>query len=130
MSETNPPSHVPPVIEAGRSYRLRLRSIEYDGAWLDASPEPVFVNWMFAPAGVKPGDEVPVFVYHDTRDRLTATVRAPKARLDDYAALPVADVNNVGAFLDWGLEKELFCPFAEQTRTLRPRQIAFCRHGR
>ena len=65
-------------------------------------------------AGV--GDEIKVFIYRDSKDRLIATVHMPKLTLRGVARLRVAQVGKVGAFLDWGLEKELPLPFKEQTR--------------
>ena len=65
-------------------------------------------------AGV--GDEIEVFIYRDSRDRLIATVNAPRLTLHSVARVRVAQVGKIGAFLDWGLEKELLLPFKEQTR--------------
>lgn len=65
------------------------------------------------------GDEVEVFVFNDSEDRLTATTLTPKINLDDFALLQVNDVNNVGAFLNWGLPKDLFVPFKEQKTKMR-----------
>lgn len=62
------------------------------------------------------GDVLSVFVYRDSRDRMIATTTVPKLTLHEVAKLRVAQVGRVGAFLDWGLEKELLLPYAEQTR--------------
>lgn len=62
------------------------------------------------------GDEVEVFLYRDSKDRLIATTARPKLTLHHVARLKVAQVGKVGAFLDWGLEKELLLPYREQTR--------------
>lgn len=62
------------------------------------------------------GDEVEVFVYRDSKDRLIATVHTPKLTLHNVARLRVAQVAKVGAFLDWGLEKDLLLPYKEQTK--------------
>ena len=67
------------------------------------------------PAGTKEGDKLEVFLYKDSQDRLIATTRTPKVRLGETAVLRVADTGKIGAFLDWGLEKDLFLPFKEQT---------------
>jgi predicted RNA-binding protein (virulence factor B family) len=61
------------------------------------------------------GDMVDVFVYHDSEDRLIATTEKPKAQVGEFAFLDVIDTSRVGAFLDWGLSKDLLLPFAEQT---------------
>lgn len=71
------------------------------------------------PAGAKVGDEVRVFVHLDSDDRPISTTRTPRLELGEVAFLTVTDVGKVGAFVDWGLKKELLVPFAEQTRELR-----------
>lgn len=68
------------------------------------------------PEGTKCGDELSVFLYRDSQDRLIATLREPKLMLGEVAVLRVIEVGNIGAFLDWGLEKDLFLPFKEQTK--------------
>ncbi len=76
----------------------------------------------YVPEGTEVGDELEVFVYYDSEDRLVATTETPFAKVGDFALLKVASVNSVGAFLDWGLPKDLFLPFAEQSRNLSPGQ--------
>ena len=71
------------------------------------------------PAGAKVGDEVEVFLYRDSSDRLIATTRTPKLMMGQVALLTVAQIGKVGAFLDWGLEKDLFLPFKQQTRKVK-----------
>jgi predicted RNA-binding protein (virulence factor B family) len=72
------------------------------------------------PPEVEQGDEVPVFVSRDSEDRLVATTRLPLCEAGDYAGLRVVEVNRkLGAFLDWGLGKDLLLPFAEQSRPVR-----------
>ena len=67
----------------------------------------------------EPGDSMLVFLYMDSEDRPVATTEKPKAVVGDVAKLLVKDVNRVGAFLDWGLDKDLFVPFSEQRRRLK-----------
>ncbi len=68
------------------------------------------------PEGAQTGDEMEVFVYRDSKDRMIATVHIPRLTLHKVARLRVAQVAKVGAFLDWGLEKDLLLPYKEQTR--------------
>lgn len=63
-------------------------------------------------------DRLEVFIYKDSKDRLTATTKEPKLMLGQIASLEVVDVTDIGVFLDWGLEKDLFLPFKQQKRTL------------
>lgn len=69
----------------------------------------------YVPTGMKPGDEISVFIFKDSEDRVTATTIEPYILLNEFAVLEVVDVNPVGAFLDWGLEKDLLVPYSEQT---------------
>ena len=72
------------------------------------------------PEGVQTGDEVEVFLYKDSEDRLIATTMEPKLVLGGGAAwLTVKEVTKIGAFLDWGLEKDLFLPFRQQTKKVQ-----------
>lgn len=71
------------------------------------------------PEDAKAGDKIRVFLYKDSKDRLIATTNTPKLTLGGYAPLVVKEVGKIGAFLDWGLEKDLFLPFKEQTVRVR-----------
>lgn len=65
------------------------------------------------PPGIGPGDELEVFLYKDSKDRLIATTKEPRLVLGGFAALSVKEVGKIGAFMDWGLEKDLFLPYKE-----------------
>ena len=67
------------------------------------------------PEDAKPGEKIRVFLYKDSKDRLIATTNTPKLTLGEYAPLVVKEVGKIGAFLDWGLEKDLLLPYKEQT---------------
>lgn len=66
------------------------------------------------------GDELEVFLYKDSRDRMIATTNQPMLTLGETAVLKVLELGKIGAFLDWGLEKDLFLPFKEMTEKVRP----------
>lgn len=85
------------------------------GVYLGNDEERVLLPKKQVPAGIEPGDPVEVFLYKDSEDRLIATTNVPKLELDELAVLEVADTNKYGAFLEWGLEKDLFLPFKQQT---------------
>ena len=76
----------------------------------------------YVPEGLKSGDEIEVFLYTDSEDRVVATTDRPLAMADEFASLKVVDTNNVGAFLDWGLPKHLLLPFREQRQRVREGQ--------
>lgn len=85
------------------------------GIYLDGGDEgEVLMPARYVPEGCKPGDELDVFVYLDNEERLVATTQTPLAKVGDFAFLKVSWVNEYGVFLDWGLMKDLFCPFREQ----------------
>ncbi len=67
------------------------------------------------PSGVEQGDKLRVFLYKDSKDRLIATRNEPKLSIGEFAVLKVLEVGKIGAFLDWGLEKDLFLPYKEMT---------------
>ena len=71
------------------------------------------------PENTKIGDEIKVFLYKDYKDRMIATTTAPKLTLDGFAVLTAKEVGKIGAFLDWGLEKDLFLPYKEMTRKVQ-----------
>jgi predicted RNA-binding protein (virulence factor B family) len=81
-----------------------------------AANEHVLLPKKQVPAGAKRGDEIEVFLYLDSADRLIATTTLPKLSLGEVGRLTVKDVTKIGAFLDWGLEKDLLLPFKEQTK--------------
>ena len=85
------------------------------GVYLGNDEQRVLLPKKQVPAGIEPGDPVEVFLYKDSDDRLIATTREPKLTLGKLAVLRVADTNRMGAFLDWGLDKDLFLPFKQQT---------------
>lgn len=71
------------------------------------------------PEGTKVGDKLEVFLYKDSKDRMIATTNTPKLELGKLAVLEVVEIGKIGAFLDWGLEKDLFLPFKEMTRKVK-----------
>lgn len=78
----------------------------------------VLLPFKQVPEGTAVGDEVEVFLYKDSKDRLIATTNQPKLTLGRLAVLKVLEVGKIGAFLDWGLEKDLFLPYKEMTTRL------------
>jgi uncharacterized protein len=110
----------------GRVTRLTVRRLGPPGAYLaapdgdrSASAEAVLLPRAEVPEGVTIGDAYDAFVYLDSDDRPVATRRPPRLALGEVAFLEVTDVARIGAFVDWGLPKELLVPFAEQTREVK-----------
>lgn len=84
----------------------------------DGDPDEVLLPRKLVPEGTKIGDELEVFLYKDSEDRIIATTKKPFIKLNETAVLTVINSSRIGAFLNWGLEKDLFLPFRQQTRTL------------
>ena len=89
------------------------------GVYLGNEKERVLLPKKQVPEGIEVGDPVEVFLYKDSSDRLISTTKRPKIIMGELRALEVVDTGKVGAFLDWGLEKDLLLPFKEQTAKVR-----------
>lgn len=110
------------MLKLGEVQELKVvKKVEF-GVYLgegSAEDERVLLPVKQVPAGTGIGDKLTVFLYKDSQDRMIATTREPKVTLGKIAVLPVVEIGKIGAFLDWGLEKDLFLPFREQTRRVR-----------
>lgn len=107
------------MIQAGEKHELEVVSIVDFGVFLNANNlGEVLLPRRYAPADLVEGDLVSVFLYFDSEDRLIATTQEPLAVVGEYAYLKVSDTTDFGAFLDWGLDKDLLVPFAEQHRPM------------
>lgn len=101
-------------LELGHFNHLTVARRADHGLYLSGGPEDILLPNKYVPEGTDIGDEIDVFLYLDSEERLIATTEKPLAEVGDFAWLRVAWVNNFGAFLDWGLMKDLFVPFREQ----------------
>ncbi len=101
-------------LRLGQMNKLKVVRRADFGLYLGGGPEDILLPNRYVPNGIEIGDEIEVFVYLDSEERLVATTETPLAQVGDFAWLQVAWVNNYGAFLDWGLMKDLFVPFREQ----------------
>ena len=109
------------MIELGKKQKLLVVKTVDFGIYLGEDRnapqnERVLLPSKQVPEGTKVGDEIEVFIYKDSQDRLIATTREPMLQVGQTAVLKVKQVTRIGAFLDWGLEKDLFMPFKEQTK--------------
>ena len=108
------------MLELGKKQRLQVvKKVDF-GVYLaeedgDKKEDRVLLPAKQVPEGAGPGTELEVFLYKDSSDRLIATTREPRLTLGETALLTVAEVGRIGAFLDWGLEKDLLLPYREQT---------------
>ena len=103
------------MAEIGKFNNLRIVKLLDFGAYLDGGEHgEILLPKRYAPPQGRIGDRLEVFLYLDSDDRLIATTETPLAKVGDFAFLKVVSVNAVGAFLDWGLSKDLLVPFREQ----------------
>ena len=109
-------------MKLGEMQALKLVRFKDFGAYLgeDGGKDTVLLPKKDVPEGAQVGDMVRVFLYKDSEDRLISTTREPKVTLNHFAVLTVKEVTKIGAFLDWGLEKDLFLPYREMKGRVEP----------
>lgn len=108
-------------MEIGQYHTLKILRITPPGAYLSYGGEDdidVLLPTKYIPRDAKIDDHIEVFIYRDSEDRIIATTLTPHATVDQFAFLKVTDVSSVGAFLDWGIEKDILLPFREQKHRL------------
>ncbi len=107
------------MIQIGQYNTLQVARETKSGLYLaDEENQEVLLPGKYIPKDIKTGDEIRVFIYKDSEDRLVATTQQPKIILHQFAYLQVNAVNPYAAFLDWGLEKDLFVPYREQPKKM------------
>ena len=108
------------MVEIGKYNTLKIvKDLDF-GVYLDGGDGmEILLPARYVPKNVKPGDEVEVFIYHDNEGRLIATTAKPLAQAGEFQFMEVISVNNTGAFLEWGLMKDLLVPFKEQKMPMR-----------
>ena len=115
------------MLEIGKFNKLVVsRSVDF-GMYLESDHGDILIPKKYVPEGTKIGDALDVFVYTDSEDRLIATTLEPYGIVGEFAAMRVKDVTNFGAFLDWGIEKDLLVPNSEQHRKLHVGQMTVVR---
>ena len=108
------------MIRIGKYNTLKVVKLVDFGVYLDGGEgQEILLPAKYIESPLNPGDEIKVFIYRDSEERLIATTEHPYAEVGEFAFLQVSAVNRVGAFLDWGLTKQLLVPFSEQKVRLR-----------
>ncbi len=109
------------MIEIGKYNDLTVVKAVDFGLYLDGGETygEVLIPGRYVPEGTNPGDTLHVFIYMDSEDRIIATTEKPVATVGEFAVLKVVSVNKIGAFLDWGLPKDVLLPFREQKGPLQ-----------
>jgi uncharacterized protein len=108
------------MIHVGEYNTLAVKRQLAMGLILDDGGDGILLPKRFAPNNTKPGDQLRVFLYHDSEDRLIATTQQPRGILGDIVLLRVVSLTPQGAFMDWGLMKDLFVPKTKQITGMRP----------
>jgi predicted RNA-binding protein (virulence factor B family) len=102
------------MIQAGHYYQLKaVKKVDF-GFYLDADGLEILLPKRFVPEGLTEGDEIKVFIYHDNEDRLIATTQEPFATVGDVALLKCVSKTDYGAFMEWGIMKDVFVPLSHQ----------------
>jgi len=103
------------MVQVGNYNTLKVvKQVDF-GFYLDGGEgEEILLPKRFVPEGLKEGDEIEVFIYHDSDNRLIATTQHPKGVVGDLVTLKVVSVTRQGAFMDWGLMKDIFVPLSQQ----------------
>lgn len=108
------------MADLGRFNLLAVKRRSDFGLFLDGdSFGEVLLPKRFVEPSMQPGDRLSVFLYKDSEERIVATTETPRVQVGECAYLRVVSVNRIGAFLDWGLGKDLFVPFGEQQKTMQ-----------
>lgn len=114
------------MLQIGKIQTLEINSIVKHGAYLIVpggnEKDRVLLPKSEVTEDMQIGDTLSVYIYRDSEDRLISTMKYPPMELGDTCVLTVKEVTNIGAFLDWGLTKDLFLPFKQQTRPLKEGQ--------
>lgn len=108
------------MLEFGRMNQLKIYEIDEEGAWLRAGREEILLPKRELDEEISKGDTVSVFVYADASGNPVATLRQPFAEVGEFALLRASQVNVHGAFMDWGLFKDLLVPVKEQLEPMKP----------
>jgi uncharacterized protein len=109
------------MLAPGRYNTLKVMRETSSGYFLNGEElGDILLPGKYAPKRMQEGDEIEVFLYYDSEDRLIATTEDPYCEAGDFALLEVVEVNEVGAFLNWGLQKDLLVPFREQKLKMEP----------
>lgn len=117
------------MLELGRKQKLTVINSAKQGVYLaenKESKDKVLLPTKQCDDNLSVGDEIEVFLYLDSEDRIIATIREPMLTLGNIAVLTVSSVTKIGAFLDWGLEKDLFLPYKQQTVKVKEGDKVLC----
>jgi len=108
------------MVNIGQYNTLKVvKEVDF-GMYLDGGTDEILLPKRYVPKDLKVDDELEVFIYHDNEGRLVATTAKPIATVGEIAMMEVADANDSGAFVKWGIMKDVFVPISQQERRMRP----------
>jgi predicted RNA-binding protein (virulence factor B family) len=107
------------MIQVGRYNILKVLRKTEIGVYVDDGAEGILLPKRFVPRGIRIGEEIEVFLYHDSENRIIATTQKPKGVVGDIVLLPCVSTTGAGAFLDWGLMKDIFVAKSQQLSFMR-----------
>jgi predicted RNA-binding protein (virulence factor B family) len=103
------------MVAAGQYHKLKIvKKVDF-GIYLDGNGDEILLPKRYVTPAMEPGEEVEVFIYHDGEDRIIATTDKPVATVGEIALMRVKDITPHGAFMHWGIMKDLFVPISQQT---------------
>ncbi len=105
-------------LEIGRFNELKIKKVTNIGVYLDSDAGEILLPRKYVPPEAGAGDSMRVFVYRDSEDRLVATTLTPAAVVGEFAWLKAVAISRAGAFLDWGIQKDLLVPYSEQSEKM------------
>ncbi len=107
------------MVNVGQYNTLKvIKAVDF-GMYLDGGEDEILLPKRYVPKDLKVDDEITVFIYHDNEGRLVATTDKPYAVVGEIAMMEVADVNSAGAFVKWGIMKDVFVPISHQERRMK-----------
>ncbi len=107
------------MVNVGQYNTLRVvKEVDF-GMYLDGGADEILLPKRYVPEGLKADDEIIVFIYHDNEGRLIATTDQPIATVGEIAMMEVADTNPAGAFMKWGIMKDVFVPISQQEKRMK-----------
>ncbi len=108
------------MVNVGQYNTLKVvKEVDF-GMYLDGGTDEILLPKRYVPKDLKVDDDIEVFIYHDNEGRLVATTAKPFATVGQIAMMEVADANDSGAFVKWGIMKDVFVPISQQERRMRP----------
>lgn len=110
------------MVKIGEYNILKVKKETDFGVFMDGGDQEILLPKRYVPKGTRPGDELEVFLYHDSENRLIVTTDRPYGVAGDIVTLKAVDVTEQGAFLDWGLMKDLFVPLSQQLNRMHKGQ--------